>query len=184
MAVSYGIISSPWCVKPLFGFVSDTFGIFDWGRRRPYIAFTGLAASVVYVYMRIFIHDRAQFVGALTLISALICFADVCADSVMVEMCKRETVKGKLQSTCWMTRAFGGLLGSLFGGIAYNSLGAVATFHICASVTAADGRARLVAAYVGRPTLARLVSTRRGPQYQRAEISRHCIFVHQRHTRL
>ena len=135
MALSYGIISSPWCVKPFFGFVSDKFGIFDWGRRRPYISFTGLVASVVYVYMRIFIHDRLQFVVALTLVSALICFADVCADSIMVEMCKRETVKGKLQSNCWMARAFGGLLGSLFGGIAYNGLGAVATFHICASAT-------------------------------------------------
>tara|TARA_B100002051_G_C16707121_1_gene624438 strand:- start:777 stop:1859 length:1083 start_codon:yes stop_codon:yes gene_type:complete len=135
MALSYGIISSPWCIKPFFGFVSDKFGIFDWGRRRPYISFTGLVASVVYVYMRIFIHDRLQFVVALTLVSALICFADVCADSIMVEMCKRETVKGKLQSNCWMARAFGGLLGSLFGGIAYNGLGAVATFHICASAT-------------------------------------------------
>ena len=37
MTMSYGVIAAPWCIRPVFGLVSDTFQIIDWGKRRPYI---------------------------------------------------------------------------------------------------------------------------------------------------
>lgn len=132
MTISMGIVSSPWTLKPIFGFISDKFEIFNWGRRRPYIAFSGLVGAFMYTQMKHYMTSKTGFITALTVISACICIADVCADSITVEHVKMEHIKGNLQSSCWIARASGTLLGALFGGLAYNQLGAVAVFQIVA----------------------------------------------------
>ena len=116
MTMAMGIISSPWTMKPLFGFLSDKYEIFDWGRRRPYIACGGLCAAFMYVYIEHFMASKQLFTMALTFISVSVCVADVCADSITVEHVKNEDIKGKLQSNCWISRAFGTLIGAFFGG--------------------------------------------------------------------
>ena len=131
MTMSIGIMSAPWCVKPLYGFISDKYAVFDWGRRRPYISMSGLLAAFVYVYMHLFIQDKTWFVVALTFISGQLCISDVCADSITVELVKRETIKGDTQTKCWTARALGTLAGALLSGVAYDSLGAVGVFRAC-----------------------------------------------------
>lgn len=132
LTMSYGILSSPWTVKPLYGLISDTFPVFDWGRRRPYISITSLIASFIYTHMNHFMKSKAAFIAALTFVSANLCFADVCSDSITVEIVKHEPVTGRTQSNCWIFRAGGTLLGALFGGLAYKQLGAVLVFQIIA----------------------------------------------------
>jgi len=130
MTMAMGIISSPWTMKPLFGFLSDKYEIFDWGRRRPYIAFGGLTAAFMYVYIEHFMASKQMFTFALAFVSANVCFADVCADSITVEHVKNEDIKGKLQSNCWISRAFGTLIGAFFGGAAYNTFGGIVVFQL------------------------------------------------------
>lgn len=50
--------------------------------------------------------------------------ADVIADAIMVEESRKDPVggSGSLQSFCWMVLAFGGLSGSLLGGVCLNYL--------------------------------------------------------------
>ena len=131
MTMSIGVISAPWCVKPLYGFISDKYAVFDWGRRRPYIAMSGLLASFLYVHMRLFIHSKDLFIMCLALVSGQLCIADVCADSITVELVKKEKTKGDIQTKCWTCRAFGTLIGALLSGVSYNSYGALGVFHIC-----------------------------------------------------
>lgn len=130
MTMSYGLLSAPWTIKPLYGMISDKFEIFDWGRRRPYIFITGLIAACMYVHVNHFMVSKTYFICALTFVSSNLCFADVCADSITVDIVKDEPVEGRTQSNCWTFRAFGTLLGSLFGGVAYKTLGATAVFQI------------------------------------------------------
>lgn len=132
MTMSYGILSAPWTIKPLYGMVSDKFEVFDWGRRRPYISIAGLIAACMYIHVNHFMASKTYFIGALTFISSNLCFADVCADSITVDVVKYEQTEGRTQSYCWIFRASGTLLGALFGGMAYKSLGASAVFQIVA----------------------------------------------------
>lgn len=82
--------------------------------------------------MNLFIQNKIWFVVALTCISALICFTDVCSDSIAVEIVKTEEIKGRTQSNCWISRATGTLIGSLSSGIFYNYVGALGVFRISA----------------------------------------------------
>lgn len=131
MTMCIGIISAPWCVKPLYGFVSDKYSVFDWGRRRPYIAMSGFLTSFMYVYMHVFIQSQTWFVFAMTFISCQLCISDVCADSITVELVKQETMKGDTQTKCWTARATGTLLGAILSGVSYNTYGPLGTFRIC-----------------------------------------------------
>lgn len=132
MTMAYGIISSPWCIKPLYGFISDRYIVFDWGRRRPYISVVGYLATCLYVFIPYFINSKTGFVLTLTTISGLICFSDVCADSITVELVKKEETKGATQTACWTARAIGTLTGSLFSGVVYSSVGAIDVFRLSA----------------------------------------------------
>lgn len=132
MTYAYGFIALPWCLKPLYGFISDSFPVFDWGKRRPYIAASGLLASFFYVYIPHLISNPHHFTLMLMTISLCISFADVCADSILVEMEKKKKANGSVQTTCWSYRALGTAIGALFGGFAYKALGAVAVYRICA----------------------------------------------------
>jgi Na+/melibiose symporter-like transporter len=134
MAVAFSIVSLPWCVKPFYGFLSDKFSLFDWGRRRPYIAYSGLFASYIYLSVGRVISDLYATVAMLTAASLLICISDVCADSITVELVKGEKEKGVLQSNNWIARACGALFGAILGGMAYEKLGADAVFKITAIV--------------------------------------------------
>ena len=98
MTYAYGFISLPWCLKPLYGFFTDSYEIFDWGKRRPYIAFSGLLTAFCYVYIPHFMKTGHSFVFILTVISFLICFSDVCADSITGELEKHNILKGNIQT--------------------------------------------------------------------------------------
>ncbi len=132
MSMGYGVIAAPWCIKPVFGWMSDNIPVFDWGKRRPYIFFCGILAAYLYTLMSKFIVTKTSMVAVMTLVSLLVCVADVCADCITVDYAKREPVKGKTQSSCWMARALGSLLGSSFGGVAYEKLGTRPVFQIMA----------------------------------------------------
>jgi predicted MFS family arabinose efflux permease len=132
MTYAYGFISLPWCLKPLYGFFTDSYSVFDWGKRRPYISFSGILTAFCYVYIPHFMTSGHAFVFILTLISFLVCFSDVCADSITVELEKQREVKGNVQTSCWISRALGTTVGALVGGVAYKNLGAIAVYRITA----------------------------------------------------
>lgn len=132
VSYSMALITFPWCLKPFYGLLSDVFQIFDWGNRRPYISMSLFLASFLYIYINLTIHSKKLFIASLMTISFAVCYADVCADSIMVKIAKKENKKGNIQSLCWASRAFGALTGACFGGVSYTSIGALNVFRICA----------------------------------------------------
>lgn len=132
MTMGYGIIAAPWCIKPFFGWISDTVPVFDWGKRRPYIFFCGMLLAYFYTLLPKFIVTKSSMLATMTAISMFMCFADVCADCITVDLAKVEKVKGKTQGSCWTARALGSLTGSSIGGIVYDAYGTKAVFQMMA----------------------------------------------------
>lgn len=129
MSAIAGVAAIPWCLKPLYGFISDAFPICG-ERRRPYIITGCLGSAACWWIMpwtveNAFVATIFMFLG-----SMFICIADVAADSILVTIARSEDDKGSIQSWSWGLRAAGGLAGALLGGLSAAYIGNELTF-IC-----------------------------------------------------
>ena len=129
MAAIFGVISVPWCLKPIFGFISDSNPIFGY-RRKPYMILSAYVACFMWILLPFCPHDEFLLTLVLTMSSAGMCFADVMADSLLVTAAKMESEenKGTIQSWSWGMRFTGGLLAAATGAVAYEKLGYAQVF--------------------------------------------------------
>ena len=120
-----GLAGIPWCLKPVYGFMSDTYPIFGY-RRRPYVMVGCWMATASYWILPWYADNMEMVCFCMFLSSLGTCVADVVCDSILVTHAKKESEEntGSIQSWCWGLRAFGGLLASLTGGVAYDTIGA------------------------------------------------------------
>ncbi len=119
-----GIVGIPWCLKPIYGFISDSFPIFGY-RRIPYILL-GCWLNTISYWALPWYADNMEMVVFWSFLSSLgACIADVVCDSIIVVHARNESEenRGDIQSWCWGLRASGGLLASITGGYAYNAMG-------------------------------------------------------------
>lgn len=114
-----GIVGIPWCLKPFYGFLSDSYPICGY-RRVPYILIGCWLATLSYWCMPFFTDYVTLFMFTASL---GLCVSDVVCDSILVVFAREEKDTGNIQSWVWGLRAVGGLLASLTGGAAYNALG-------------------------------------------------------------
>ena len=131
MAAIFGVVSVPWCLKPLYGFISDSYPIAGY-RRRPYMILGAFLSACMWIILPFCPHDEFVVTLVMTLSSVGLCIADVMADSLLVEIARNETEqnKGIIQSYSWMLRFAGGLAASIFGAVANDNLGYVQVFHL------------------------------------------------------
>ena len=129
MAAIFGVVAIPWCLKPVYGFISDSYPIFGY-RRRPYMIGFAYLASYMWILLPFVPHDEFVITLVMTVSSGSMCFADVMADSLLVEAARQEKDldKGIVQSHAWMMRFTGGLLASGLGALAYDYLGSTRVF--------------------------------------------------------
>ncbi len=134
MAALLGVVSIPWIIKPVFGFVSDGLPIFGY-RRRPYLVLSGLVGAGSWVVLATVVHTAIAATIAITLSSASIALSDVIVDSLVVERARRESqaTAGSLQSLCWGTAAVGGLLTAYFSGSLLEQFDSQTVFLITAT---------------------------------------------------
>lgn len=131
MAAIFGVVSIPWCLKPIFGFISDSKPIFGY-RRKPYMILASYLACIMWIILPFCPHDEFIITFVMTLSSAGMCFADVMADSLLVEAARKESEanQGNIQSWAWGLRFSGGLIASAIGALAYERLGYSQVFLI------------------------------------------------------
>ncbi|MEB3292904.1 MAG: folate/biopterin family MFS transporter [Synechococcales bacterium] len=112
-----GVVSIPWMVKPLFGFLSDGLPILGY-RRRPYLILSGFLGALSWITLATWVETGWQATAAIALGSLSIAVSDVIVDSIVVERARAESVgaAGSLQSLCWGSSAIGGLLTAYFSG--------------------------------------------------------------------
>ena len=113
----FGIVALPWIIKPVFGFISDGLPIFGY-RRRPYLILSGILGTIAWVSLAKLVHTPMAAVAAITLSSLSVAISDVIVDSLIVERARAESQAeaGSLQSLCWGTSAFGGLITAYLSG--------------------------------------------------------------------
>lgn len=117
VAALMGIVSIPWMVKPLFGFISDGVPILGY-RRRPYLILAGLLGVASWVMLATIVHSAWAATAAIALGSLSVALSDVIVDSIVVSRARQESVgaAGSLQSLCWGASAIGGLITAYFSG--------------------------------------------------------------------
>ena len=117
MSLIIGISTIPWVIKPLFGFFSDNFPLFNY-RRRSYLIFSGLLGSLSWNLLATVKSNILLATMIITLISVSTAIADVIVDSLIVEKAQDKSLEkvAELQSLTWGAVAFGSLVTSYLSG--------------------------------------------------------------------
>ncbi len=134
VAAMMGIVSLPWVIKPLFGFLSDSLPIFGY-RRRSYLLLSSLLGCVSWYSLSVFVHTPWAATVVITLSSLALAVSDVIVDSIVVERIRGESQRdaGALQALCWATTALGGLITAYLSGFLLEHLSIRSIFLITAT---------------------------------------------------
>jgi folate/biopterin transporter len=113
-----GVVSIPWMVKPIYGFVSDGLPVMGY-RRRPYLILSGFLGVTSWITLATVVDQAWSATLAIALGSLSVALSDVIVDSIVVERARGESVgtAGSLQSLCWGSAALGGLITAYFSGL-------------------------------------------------------------------
>ncbi|GLU08888.1 hypothetical protein SLE2022_257720 [Rubroshorea leprosula] len=132
-AVISGFSALPWLIKPLYGFISDSVPLFGY-RRRSYLILSGLLGALSWSLMATFVDSKYGAAFCILLGSLSVAFSDVVVDSMVVERARGESqsMSGSLQSLCWGSSAFGGIVSSYFSGSLVDAYGVRFVFGITA----------------------------------------------------
>jgi folate/biopterin transporter len=143
VAAMMGVVSLPWVIKPVFGFLSDSLPIFGY-RRRSYLLLSSILGCYAWAAMGTVVHSAVAAMVTITLCSLAIAVSDVIVDSIVVERIRDESQAdtGSLQALCWATTAFGGLITAYLSGFLLEHLSIrnifliTATFPLLVMITA------------------------------------------------
>ena len=142
-AMLLGFTAVPWMIKPLYGFLSDSFPLFGY-RRRSYLVLCGLVGSGAFAALATLASSPAGATVALTVASLSTAFSDVITDAIAVERSRGQpqATAGSLQSLCWASSAAGGVVVAYFSGSLVQQrgtrfvFGLTAVFPLLVSLTA------------------------------------------------
>lgn len=134
VAAMMGVVSLPWVIKPVFGFLSDSLPIFGY-RRRSYLLISSILGCGAWAAMGTVVHSALAATVTITLCSLAIAVSDVIVDSIVVERIRDEPQAdtGSLQALCWATTALGGLVTAYLSGFLLEHLSIRNIFLITAS---------------------------------------------------
>ncbi|KAG6597436.1 folate-biopterin transporter 1, chloroplastic-like [Cucurbita moschata] len=132
-AVVSGFSAFPWLIKPLYGFISDSVPLFGY-RRRSYLILSGLLGALSWTLMATLVDSKYGAAFCILLGSLSVAFSDVVVDSMVVERARGESqsMSGSLQSLCWGSSAFGGIVSSYFSGSLVEAYGVRFVFGVTA----------------------------------------------------
>ncbi|URE21596.1 BT1 family [Musa troglodytarum] len=130
-AVITGLSSLPWLIKPLYGFISDSFPLFGY-RRRSYLFLSGVLGALSWSLMATLVDSKYSAGICILLGSLSVAFSDVVVDSMVVERARGESqsTSGSLQSLCWGSSAFGGIVSAYFSGSLVDAFGVRFVFGV------------------------------------------------------
>jgi len=112
-----GIVTLPWVIKPVYGFLTDGLPIMGY-RRKPYLIIAGVLGTASWASLATVVTTPAQAIFASTVASLGVAVSDVVVDSLVVERARDDpsASSGALQSLCWSCQALGGLTSAYFSG--------------------------------------------------------------------
>ncbi len=101
MAYFQAITLVAWVIKPLWGFISDSFPIFGYRRKSYLIITSGLAGITWLLLATIKTYTEAILLSVITICYMAYAFQDVVTDGLMVEIGKPRNLTGRFQSIQW-----------------------------------------------------------------------------------
>eukprot|EP00268_Persea_americana_P021983 TRINITY_DN2185_c0_g1_i4.p1 TRINITY_DN2185_c0_g1~~TRINITY_DN2185_c0_g1_i4.p1 ORF type:complete len:386 (+),score=62.39 TRINITY_DN2185_c0_g1_i4:401-1558(+) len=112
---------------------SDSFPLFGY-RRRSYLVLSGLLGALSWTMMATFVDSKYDTAFCILLGSLSVAFSDVVVDSMVVERARGESqsTSGSLQSLCWGSSAFGGIVSAYFSGSLVDTYGVRFVFGVTA----------------------------------------------------
>lgn len=84
MAAIAGIVSIPWVIKPIYGFITDGMPLFGY-KRKSYLVLSGIVGCLAWLAMGLVVTDSTGAIIANVIGSASIAVSDVVVDSLVVE---------------------------------------------------------------------------------------------------
>lgn len=145
LTIITSITAIPWIIKPLYGFISDTYPFFGY-KRKSYLILSSLLGSVSWVIMAKFVSlinigqmDR----GIITLIYSVslvtlsfigLAFSDVLLDAIAVSKTQEENNTASIQIIFWVSSSLGSIISSYFSGYLLQNYGTVFVFYLSAVI--------------------------------------------------
>ena len=143
LTVVTSITAIPWIIKPLYGFISDTFPLFGY-KRNSYLILSSLLSALSWAIMAISFSPLGQSqiqtdggiitmfysVFMITLSFLGLTFSDVLLDAIVVSKSRELNIKGSLQTICWISSSIGGIIGSYLSGYLLQKYGTNFIFYL------------------------------------------------------
>jgi predicted MFS family arabinose efflux permease len=137
---SFGaLLTLPWCLKPLFGLLSDFVPLGRY-RRKGYLIVTSLAATIGYAALFLIPLPQGAdrpLLSWLMFCSLGIIFCDVVVDGLMIETGQPRGLTGRLQSVQWAAIHTGAIITGVVGGFLSEQRLQKSGFLLCAILMAA-----------------------------------------------
>jgi len=110
------VTTIPWMIKPLYGWVSDTFPL--WGyRRKSYMIASGLLSATTATFLGIIPALSLLFLYVVLILDSLGgAIKDVAVDGIMVEEGQRLGLTGRIQAIQWGSLTLASVITGLAGG--------------------------------------------------------------------
>jgi len=125
----------PFCIKPIYGLLSDTMPCFG-ERRRPYLMVGLLGCGISFCFLGHCV-NTAQFTAVLLLNNIFKALVLTQAEALVIDFAieKQLTVVevGKILSLVWFCNSIGQCLGAVLGGMALYALRSEMVFLLCAA---------------------------------------------------
>lgn len=152
MSAIMGVAVTPWLIKPLYGFLSDSLPLFG-SRRRAYLLIAATIGVASWFSLGSFVDSVFPATVAIIGTSMSVAVSDVVVDSIVVERVRSlpRARSASLQSLCWSTSAIGGLLSAYFSGSLLQTLSPRTIFILTALLPAST---TILAALINEPYVA------------------------------
>jgi len=117
------LVSLPWCLKFIFGMISDGAPIFGYRRKSWLIIGWLLFVGISFFLASLGQPDLTYTAVFMFLMTCSYLLSDVCTDCLCVERARHESeeLKGTLQTNGYTIRAFGCVIGAILGTLLYNT---------------------------------------------------------------
>lgn len=115
-----GIMTIPWIIKPVYGFISDSFPIFDY-RRKPYLFIAGVLVTICWLLMCFYVDTVTKAVTVLLICSTCTAFYNVIGEALVIELSQSQKVTdpeagAKNVSLYFLVKSSGSLISAFFSG--------------------------------------------------------------------
>lgn len=139
------ITAIPWIMKPLYGFISDSYPLFGY-KRKSYLILSSLLGSISWVIMANFVSliNMGQMeTGIITLIYSVyfvtlsyigLGVSDVLVDAIAVNKLLEKNNKSSIQTMFWVSSSLGGIISSYFSGYLLQKHGIAFVFYLSAVI--------------------------------------------------